>query len=170
LGGGGGGGAPAASARGNAPQTGNISPPLPNGLKILAFAKDPESITEFVAKLSALDIFKAGVHFNESTIEKVSITEMDNAPCGDGGGPVARGGAVGPAFGGRRTGGAPAPVYGEAVLSFRVDVQFAAAPVAAAPPKPPPIAMPSSTASAPAAGPAALKAVGKAAAKTGGAE
>ncbi len=106
----------AAGPRGNAPAQVQ-APPAPNGYAIMGYAKDPESLLQFIQTLRENPRFKQ-VHFNEANVERVSIYELDNAMTAQGnmggGYPV--------------SGGAP----GETVLRFSVDVQFGGTPVAPA--------------------------------------
>ena len=56
-----------------------VAPASPNGYRILGYAKDPEALTEFIDRLRNHPAFEAGVHFDEANVEKVPITELDNA-------------------------------------------------------------------------------------------
>jgi type IV pilus assembly protein PilM len=129
-------------------------PKNPNGLSIVGYAQDPESIWEFVENLKEGGAFPHGVHFDESTANRVPPTVLNNAAVGGGptGGASAGGAVGGGALRGRTGGGGlrglagrtgfgargmpAAPPMGRSgtlsslapqstLTSFRIQVQFA---------------------------------------------
>ena len=100
--------------------------PKPNGFRIIGYAKDPESLTEFVERLRKIPRFAGGVFFNEANVERVPVTEMHNAR-------VAHQGVGG---GGSAATGAAARTPGATVVFFQLDLRLAGR--RPAPPKPQP--------------------------------
>lgn len=87
--------------------------PLQNGFKILGYATDPDALTQFVTQLRDSPVAKGGLFFNEAQVEKVPITELDDARVGQAsaGGQKSQTQAVG---------GAPS----DYVYFFHIDVVF----------------------------------------------
>ena len=55
------------------------APPKPNGYRIYGYAKDPETLTEFIDRLKQTERFAAGVHFSEANVSEAHISELSNA-------------------------------------------------------------------------------------------
>ena len=100
------------------------APPSPNGIKILGYAKDSDALLEYIKRLKDSGKFDQGVYFKENNVERVPISELDNARIAAAGGNVGVSGS-GSGVGGR--GAVPATPGGpmETVVFFRVDLQFA---------------------------------------------
>lgn len=87
-------------------------PQVPNGLRVQGYARDPDSLSEFIATLKKPDYYTAdGVLYDEAWFQMVSAYEMDNAPAGQPGTTS-------------QAGYDDASGYGETVISFLLEVQF----------------------------------------------
>lgn len=131
------------------------APKRPNGLRVRGYVSDKETLQEFLANLRESGAFPFGVHFNDRWTEPVPETELYNAPAVIAGGAPAGsssggGGGGGLSFGdislGASSGFNPGgggqnrPRRGAGfgqnvqnltknrILTFTVDLQFAAAP------------------------------------------
>lgn len=109
------------------------APPVPNGYRVMGYAKDPDSLTLFINRLRENERFRApagAVYFNEASVEPVHISELNNARVSQrgmsGGGDAARSGAVGGGGGNRAAGGSVLEQYppAEIVYFFSVDLQY----------------------------------------------
>ena len=132
--------------------------PVPNGFRIMGYAKDDQALMEFLDNLKKYDgtspkIYE--VYFSEANAEPVPITEMELARVADR--PIARSGTGGLGTSGeeRRRGGFGSSLSGNAggmptrsyttssyyspyvekVVFFKLDVRFQPFPEPAAPPK-----------------------------------
>jgi len=107
------------------------APPRPNGIRLIGYASDPESVREYIQRLKESDTFKPGVHFLENSVERVPITELDNARVSSTGTRTVnrRGTRDGRSrrsdTGRRSTPGAVSGMPVETVVFFSVDLQFA---------------------------------------------
>ncbi len=87
--------------------------PKQNGMKVLGYATDPDSLTQFISQLRETRAAQGGLFFSEAQVEKVPITEMEDARVGQA------------SIGGQRS--QPGPAAGgsvETVYFFRVDFIF----------------------------------------------
>jgi type IV pilus assembly protein PilM len=134
---------PAAAVGTPRPGSQVIVPPVPNGYRIYGYAKDPDSLTLFINRLRENQKFQK-VYFNEADVEKVPITELDNARVSRQVAAAAQPGAAERRPGLRTTFSELAPnragpvapnVTGEAVIFFRVDVQTGPSPIRAVTPE-----------------------------------
>lgn len=121
------------------------APPIPNGYRIMGYAKDPDSLTLYISRLREHERFRApagAVHFDEASVEPVHISELNNARVSQramASGSGRSGGAVGAGGGGNRAaGGSVLESYppAEVVYFFSVDLQFAPPAGAQQPPQP----------------------------------
>jgi len=131
------------------PKARSVAPPRANGLRVMGYARDPDALSEFIANLEAESLFgEKGVRFNEASVEMVSIAELDNALVSQR--PTAR--TMGSNLGARdreddrgksrfglrrgadrfegdqwtrRSAPIPYGLYGETVVRFSADLQFA---------------------------------------------
>jgi len=55
------------------------APPEPNGYRIYGYAKDPETLTEFIERLKQTERFAPGVHFSEANVSEAHISELYDA-------------------------------------------------------------------------------------------
>lgn len=114
-------GAPSVAASKSGPGAGpggnaGVAVPRPNGIKLQGYARDPDSLTQFIDQLRQSRIAQGGVFFNEAQVEKVPVTELDDARVG-----------VASSGGQKSQPGAVAGTPDDFVYFFRVDVMFQAA-------------------------------------------
>lgn len=105
------------------PQTregGALAPPRFNGIRILGYAKDPDSLLEFISRLGESSVFEKGVHFEQNNVQRVPFSELNQARVASSGGGMGTGAGRTPG-----SAAAAAPAGAEPmILSFRADLQF----------------------------------------------